>query len=272
VNGLRYEAGFFDADGVLITGGDLKSTPGELVELIREARSQGFKFNLASARRRGEQEELFTTITGDTTLADGEGILYEGAGLLMSDGSVYQTGGLTPEQLVEVKGFLTANPNLLKGMVPQANDGLYETTTGYVTPGFIEKGVTDKVLLETRYRQVVDTISKRFDYLLAEMSADAIDFVAYNARKDGPLRKYLEITGIDKTKTAVFGDSGSDIPMMLEVNKEGGEGLCVYVGGNKKHKAMLRNLPSMTKEQGPQGAIGGMHHINNFNKKTLRGK
>ena len=262
----KIEAALFDADGTLITGGNFNSVSLELKSAISNLRSNGILFNLASGRALFEQEELYKILTNNAKPKHCEAILYEGAAVkLFSSDKKHILGGLTQEQITEVKKYLQQN-NLIKELVPQANNELYETCTSYLTPGFITNGVTDKTLLEERFKVIKTAIETAFPFSQVTMSADAVDIIAKGVTKDKPTMKYSQLTGIPLNQIAVFGDSGNDMPMLELVGKAGG--LVVYVGDNQEQievvKSYSRNfIPTI---KGPMGTVEGIKYVLENNK------
>ncbi|MAF99534.1 MAG: hypothetical protein CMH61_02880 [Nanoarchaeota archaeon] len=214
-----------DIDGTLTTGGDLTSVNRLLKDKIWIARARGIKFNLASGRRYAEQEAYRDIILSPHSAIEGEGILYEGSCLRMyGSDEVHYLGGLTRDQLDEIDRFVA---HFVDGMVPQRDNHLYETVTGYETPSFQESGKTDYGLLERTFKVVKPVVEALYPVDVC-MSADAIDIMAKGVTKALPTVRYSEITGIPLSEMAVFCDSGNDMPMAQVVGEAGG--LVVYVG------------------------------------------
>jgi len=254
-----------DADGTLIEGGKFHNFPLELKGAIADVRSSGVLFNLASGRPFFEQEILYDLLIGNETKNPQEGILYEGSSLKMFDRDEhFVLGGLTRKQIQEIESFAEEN-NLFIGLVPQANNSDYQTTTGYLTPTFISKGRTDSALLQSRFPATKDAIERQFSYAEVSMSADAIDVFARGVTKAKPTAKYSEVTGIHLDQIAVFGDSGNDMPMFEVVGKEGG--LTVYVGTNPGQEEIIRSYKHhfIPEQRGPLGAVKGIEYILKLN-------
>lgn len=252
-----------DADGTLIEGGNIYYIESSLQEVIQQAREKGILFSLASGRPYFEQEPLHRLIRGSSTYLPGEGILYEASCVrLFGSEMSHRLGGLSQEQIKDVKDF-ASRQELFAGMVSQANNKQYETTTGYVTPTFRTAGKTDFSLLQQTYNQVKPILEDRFPFLEVVMSADAIDINAKGVTKALPTKKYAKLTGISLDEIAAIGDSGNDMPMLDVVGKAGG--LAIYVGKKKEQEEIVRGYTHhfIPEQKGPLGTAEAIGYILN---------
>lgn len=250
-----------DIDGTLTEGGRLDFIDDNVRKAIRDVREEGVFFCLASARPWFEQEPFHHSLIAPDSFMPGEAILYEGSCVrLLGAEQVYQLGGLTRDQIIEIKAFI-AREGLLKEMVPQANNDLYETTTGYVTPTFISEGRTDGYLLENNYANVKPILERQFPFVEVVMSADAIDINAKGVTKGPPTIKYAEISGIPLHEMAAIGDSGNDLAMLKAVGDAGG--LVVYVGRRLEQEAVARSYAQhfIPAARGPLGTAEALEYI-----------
>ena len=247
-----------DADGTLIENGKINNVLPELQEVVREARTQGILFNLASGRPYAEQEPLHRLITGTNSPHLMEGILYEASAVrLFGRNESFVMGQLYPEQIEELKSFVKNN-NLFPGLVPNENE---EFGKSYVTPGFLRGDGTNENLIKNIFSEVKPVLELQFPYLEVTRSADAIDITAKGITKADPTKKYSELTGISLNQLAYFGDSGNDMPALKVIGEAGG--LAIYVGKNKEQEKIIRShenhfIPQYT---GPKGTVQGIKYI-----------
>ncbi|MEK6900490.1 MAG: HAD-IIB family hydrolase [Nanoarchaeota archaeon] len=254
-----------DIDGTLIEGGDLSKVNPALKQAIKEVRAAGVLFSLASARPWFEQEPFHASLLSPDSYKVGEGISYEASCVrLLGSADSYRLGGLSSEQIKEVERFI-AEQGLFTGMVHQANNERYETTTGYVTPTFRSEGKTDIELLERTYALVKPLLEGRFPFLEAVMSADAVDINAKGVTKAKPAQKYAELAGISLADIAAIGDSGNDMPMLDLIGKAGG--LAVYVGKKAEQEAIVRKYAHhfIPERKNVLGTVEALQYILRFN-------
>jgi len=249
-----------DADGTLITHGDLKNFPQELPQVISRVREAGVLFNLASGRPHFEQELLFRYLIGEQ-YKEGEAILSEGA-LLQFHGSsvVYNMGGLTSDQKREIDIYMSEH-KLDLGLVRQNNNEKYQAQTGRVTPRFIAEGITDRDLLEKAYAQIKPAIETQFPGVEVGISADAVDIFQSGVTKASVTQKYSEVMGIALDQVVAIGDSGNDMPMFDVVGNAGG--LVIYVGENPHQEKIVRGYKQyfIPNQKGPLGTIEALEYI-----------
>ena len=255
-----------DVDGTLIEGGKLNHFSLDLKEAIKEARETGILFNLASGRPYFEQKQLYQLLIEPDIPDSNEGILYEGAGIILFGGSTNLLGGLSKEQREEIEQYLQQH-NLVEGLTHQANNEKYETKTGYVTPTFISEFKTNAVLLEQQFQKIKPAVEKEFPFAEVSISADAVDIFAKGLTKGRQTINYSELTGIPLNQIAAIGDSGNDMPMLEVIGKA--RGLVIYVGNNSDQIETVRKYKRhfIPKHKGPKGAIEGLEYILKYNKK-----
>jgi len=254
-----------DIDGTLIEGGNIKRADLALKKATREVRDAGVLFSLASARIYLEQEAFHQLLISPDHYKAGEGISYEASSVrLLGSEQSYRLGGLSAEQILEIEEFVT-KMQLFTGMVHQANNHLFETTTGYVTPTFLSEGKTDSELLERTYQRVKPILEERFPFVETVMAIDAIDINAKGVTKALPAQKYAELTGIPLENIAAIGDSGNDLPMLDLIGRAGG--LAMYVGKRAEQEAIVRQYAHhfIPNQKGVKGTIEGLQYILNFN-------
>lgn len=248
-----------DIDGVLIDDGRLERIPDLWRDDVQQLRRQGFLFSLTSGRPYVQQARVFAQLVPDPHPL--EGICYEGIGVkLAGEEQPHELGGFTPELRREIIALVGQYAHLFTGLVPSQNNEYSQGVLAFPTPGFVERGVTDRLVLEARYPAIKEVVETRLPGIKVGLSADAIDITCGLTKADA-LAEYSRLTTIPFRKMAVIGDAWNDWEMLELVSQAGG--LAIYVGKVKKLEDQVRSLSNhlVPFHPGPQGTKQALGYL-----------
>jgi len=253
-----------DADGTLISRGDIDNCPDRLKQAIRDVREKGYLFSMASGRDLSFMRRLRESIIEEKP-KEGEAILYEDVCLEIGR-EKYVLGGLNPEVLERIKQFYADNGKFFEGLVPLPNNN-FTIRYSWVTEEFARGEGTNKRVLDARYDFIKRLIEERFEGVEVTKSADGIDVVRKGANKLIALERYLEILrnfGVNPEQILVIGDAKNDEGMLERIMDSGGFG--ALVGEDKELERRLRrfgNKLHIPENKGPLGTAEVIEaHIN----------
>lgn len=213
-----------DADGTLISNGNLKEINPSLKKVINYARDEGILFSIDSGRDFITLQNLFSSIT-NSFLKSREALLYEDVGFFVNkEHQVF--GGVEKKLLEKIRDLPLINSGLFTGLVPLP-DNKFQYRTAWVTKEFAQNQSTNIAVLQKGYIRIKEFIEREYPNLEVKKSADGIDVVARGVDKKIPFQNYLDLLNkvynIFPKEILVIGDAENDLGMINHILEKGGK-------------------------------------------------
>ncbi len=251
-----------DIDGTLITRGDPNSCPDELVEVVHRFRGRGGRFSLITGRDL-DFSKLLRRRMRVMPYLKGEVSIFEDVGIELSDGTLYDMGGMIPEEIEEVKVLEEEHPEIFRGLEPLIGSNFTIRTT-WVTEEFNRGEETNKQTLARAYPQIQALVGERFPNVHIGRSADAIDVVAKGADKKVALEEYLGILkreyGVEPSQVLGIGDARNDEGLLKYLVEVGGHAAFVGAGGELRERLGEAGV-NLSHRPGPEGTAEILRRI-----------